>query len=1058
MTAAMCESCGSDLRQGARFCDRCGSSTLAVRHDADYRQVTVLFADVVRSMQIASSVDIERMREILTDVLESAAAVVRRYGGTVQGTGDGVMAIFGAPVAHEDHALRGCLAALAIQDESRRLAADVARRDHIELRLRVGLDSGLVIAGELGSGVLGYAATGRHVGWAQRMESVAPPGEVVLSESTVHLVEHLVVLAEPEWARVKGVDDPVRVRRLLAIGHRRGSPGSTESTLVGRHAEMAALVAMVGRAGGGRGGVVSVVGPPGIGKSRAARDTAAMAAGRGIEVVWTFCESHAREVPFHAVTNLVRALTRIADGDDARARTLVREKFRDGDADDVRLLDDLLGIGAADAPLPEVEPDARRRRLTALLSSALATDGSTLLIVEDAHWIDSASESMLAELFACASSTPSIVLVTFRPEYTGPLTQIADATTLTFATLSDSSIAELLDELLGTDPSLVSLKRIITERAAGNPFFAEEMVRELMQRRVLDGERGACVCLRDVAELRVPATVQAAIAARIDGLTVPAKRILQAAAVIGSRFTVSLLTALGVEPAFDELVQAEMVDRLHVASNDEYAFRHPLIRAVAYESQLRSDRAKWHRRVAAAIEERATGGVDESAALIAQHLERAGEIHAAYGWHMRAGVWSNTRALDAARLSWERARRLADALPATDDARLSMRIAPRTMLCATDFHAQDIKQTRGRYAELRELCEQAGDKVSLAIGMTGLATELAYTGRSPEGSTLASEQMSLLESIGQPALTMALAVIGFVNWGDAGRTDELLRWSHAVVELADGDPTRGAGFGVGSPLAAALAARSVARSWLGLDGWRQDQHDALAMARHRDPTTVGFVVAWTHGLAILHGMLQADDVAVLAGEEAVRIARDASNDHALVLASSALSIALMHRTSTTEQDRGVEQLARLRDTVLRQHGPFLVPIADAFIARATAERGDVDAALGTLRAAVAELQGAGRHSVAAASMLVQTLLERGADADLVEAEEAIGRMTSRHDGSAVVEITLARLRALLAGARDDAGTYRDAAAHYYALADSLDFEGHLSWARDMMNDAARRIF
>src|SRR3954469_24458893 len=213
---AMCRSCGAEPRTGARFCDACGSQLLAAVDPAIYRQVTVLFADVVRSMDIAAALDIERLRDIMTELVERSAAMVQRYGGTVEYNGDGVMALFGAPVALEDHAFRGCLAALAIQDEANGLAAEVARRDGVTLQLRVGLDSGQVIAGDIGSGSLGYAATGEAVGFAQRMESVAPPGEVILSASTARLVEDLVILAEPEWVHIKGADEPVRAPRLLA--------------------------------------------------------------------------------------------------------------------------------------------------------------------------------------------------------------------------------------------------------------------------------------------------------------------------------------------------------------------------------------------------------------------------------------------------------------------------------------------------------------------------------------------------------------------------------------------------------------------------------------------------------------------------------------------------------------------------------------------------------------------------------------------------------------------------------------------------------------------------
>ena len=239
---------------------------------------------------------------------------------------------------------------------------------------------------------------------------------------------------------------------------------------------------------------------------------------------------------------------------------------------------------------------------------------------------------------------------------------------------------------------------------------------------------------------------------------------------------------------------------------------------------------------------------------------------------MRAGAWSTNRDLVAARLSWERARRIADALPDDDPDQLSMRIAPRTMLCATDWQAREVQESQGRFAELRELCSAAGDKVSLAIGMSGPATELIYAGRVREGSRLASEQMALLESIGDPTLTMGLAAIAFVNWLCDGEFGEILRWSQTVIDLAAGDPTKGASFGCGSPLAIALAYRGIARWWLGRPGWRQDLHDALAMARHSNPETRSGAIAWTYGLALQYGVLRADDSAVRAIEEALQIA------------------------------------------------------------------------------------------------------------------------------------------------------------------------------------------
>jgi hypothetical protein len=719
-----------------------------------------------------------------------------------------------------------------------------------------------------------------------------------------------------------------------------------------------------------------------------------------------------------------------------------------------QLLEDLLGIADPDVPLPAIDPDARRRRLSALINTAsLARTEPVLFLIEDAHWIDAVSESMLADFLTVIPRTPSMVLITSRPEYEGALTRVHGAQKIALAPLGDSAIATLLGELLGTDPSVGDVSAAIADRASGNPFFAEEMVRELVQRGVLTGERGRYLCRVDVADVSVPATVQAAIAARIDRLSTPAKRTVTAASVIGARFEAELLAALGIDAVVDELLGADLIDQVRFTPSPEYAFRHPLIRTVAYESQLKSDRAGWHRRLATAIQERAPGSVEENAALIAEHLEAAGELHAAYGWHMRAGAWSTNRNLDAARLSWERARRIADRVPDGEPDHLPMRIAPRTMLCATDFHARAVQESRVRYAELQELCSAAGDKVSLAIAMTGLATELVYTGRSSEGSRLASEQMALLESIGDPTLTMALAVIAFVNWADAGEFGEILRWSQTVVDLADGDPFKGAGFGVGSPLAVALVCRGVARWWLGRPGWRQDLDDAVGMAQNSDPTTVAFIVGWTYGVGTAFGVLRADDSAVRASEEAVHTAQRASNDHALGLAKFALGIALLYRDAAADRHRGLEIMVQLREFA-REHGPFLVPVAEVLAALERARSGDRDAAIAVMRQAVDEMRQAGQlaFGVLSTGILVQTLVERGAEGDLAEAREAFGWLENlaADERWAVRDIWLLRLRALLARARGDDDAYRDLVSRYRAMAESLGFEGHIAWAEAMI--------
>ena len=384
----------------------------------------MLFADVVHSMDIAAAVGAERLREIMMELADRATAVVQHFGGTVDKfTGDGMMAVFGAPAALEDHAIRACLAALGIQDEAKQLAIEIHRRDGADLRLRIGLNSGQVIAGEIGSGALGYTAIGEQVGMAQRMESIAPPGGVMLSASTARLVEGATTLGEPELVQIKGADKPVAAQRLLGMEERHRLIARVESNLVGRRWEMFAVEDLLDRAIEGHGAVVGVVGPPGIGKSRLVREVSAMAATRGVEVFTAFCESHTSQVPFYAVARLLRAATGVEGLDAQAARARIRAQLPDADELDLVLFDDLLGIADPDVALPRIDPDARRRRLTALVNAAsLARETPAVYVVEDAHWIDEVSESMLADFLTVIPRTPSLVLLTYRPEYRGALT------------------------------------------------------------------------------------------------------------------------------------------------------------------------------------------------------------------------------------------------------------------------------------------------------------------------------------------------------------------------------------------------------------------------------------------------------------------------------------------------------------------------------------------------------------------------------------------------------------------------------------------------------------
>ncbi len=1050
IAATACRTCGTEPREGARFCDGCGAPVTERGTHAEYKQVTVLFADVVHSMDIAASVGTERLREIMAELVNRCAAVVHWYGGTVDKfTGDGIMAVFGAPVALEDHAVRACLAALGLQDEAKQIAVAVQDRDGVDLRLRVGLNSGQVIAGEIGSGPFGYTAIGEQVGMAQRMESAAPPGGVMLGAPTARLVEGAANLGESELIPIKGADKPVPARRLLSMGERT-AVGRAESNLVGRRWELSAIESLLDRAADGHGAVIGLAGPPGIGKSRLVREVSATAGSRGVEVFTAFCESHTSQVPFHAVARLLRAATGIEGLDGQAARDRVRDRVPDADPEDLLLLDDLLGIADPNTPLPAIDPDARRRRLTALVNAAsLTREAPAVYVVEDAHWIDDVSDSMLADFITVIPQTPSLMLMTYRPEYRGALTHVADAHTLALTPLSDIETAALITELLGRDPSVGALGQTVADRAAGNPFFVEEIVRELAERGVLLGRAGAYASTA-AADVSVPATLQATIAARIDRLPTKAKRTLSAAAVIGSRFDLDLLTVLGVEPATADLTAAKLVDQVRFTGEPEFVFHHPLIRAVAYEAQLKSHRAELHLRLAAAIEARAGALVDEHAALIAEHLDAAGDLRNAYDWHMRAATWSTNRDIRAARLGWERARRVADALPDDEPNRTVIRAAPRTLLCGSTWRIFGTTP-EADFHELRELCLAVDDRRSLAIAMAGLAAELTIAARLREASELASELMILLEAIGDSTLTVALCFAPIVAKHETGELSDVLRWSHDVVEMAEGDPTKG-NLIIDSPLSVALAWRGIARASFGRPGWRRDFDLAFEMARGSEALSTVLAINFKYNLGIPNGIFIADDATLREIHEALAIARRSGDDVALALSLHVLATALAYRDDPDRQP-ALEVMDEVRQLSVRDRfARTAIPIIDAWKAREQARQGDRDGALGQLRSVVAELRSAPQFAryIAVTPILVETLLSGADEADLREAEAVIDQLASAAGDDLVLrDIMLLRLRTMLARARDDQQQYREYRDRYRGMAKSLGFAGHMKWAEAM---------
>lgn len=1053
MTATTtCRPCGVQLLASARFCHGCGAPVNTSDGFAEYKHVTVLFADVVHSMDIAAAVGAERLREIMAALANCCAGIVERYGGTVGSfTGDGVMALFGAPAAIEDHAVHACMAALAIQEETRPLAAEVIDRDGIELRLRVGLNSGEVIAGKVGSGPFGYTAIGEQVGVAQRMESVAPPGGVMLSDSTARLVEHAATLGAVELVRIKGREEPVPVRLLRGIDFRHGVAGLRAPRLIGRQWEMASIANTLAEAKSGRGRVIEIVGPPGIGKTRMGDESASLGARLGMKVFTTFSESYAASVPFGAVTRLLRDVF----GVDANGAAATRERLRiwlaSADSDDLILLDDLLGIGDPEVSLPVIDPDARRRRLAALIISAfIAQSEPAVYVIEDAHWIDESSESLLSQFLSVVSKTPSVVVITYRPEYTGALAGTIDANVLALSPLNNTEAAELAIGLLGTHPSARRLTELIVERTAGNPFFVEEIIRDLASRDVLVGGPGEYECVEDISEILVPSTLHATIAARIDRLSPPAKRTLFAAAVLGFRFSAELLTSLAEDVVVGELVDADFIEPVDAEENSEYVFRHPMVRTVAYESQLSSVRSQLHRRAAAMIEARRPDAVDENAALIAAHLEAAGELRSAFDWHMRAAAWSTNRDISAARVSWQHARSVADKLPETNVDRVWMRIAARTLLCGSTWRVGGTVKETG-FEELRQLTTTSGDRLSLAIGMAGLLMTLTFHEQYREASQLCAEYVGLVESLNDPTMTVALLYGAMWAKLETGEMNEVLRLAQRVIDLADGDPTKG-NLILGSPLAAAMSMRGCARMLLGLTGWCEDFEEGIAIAREFDSTSRVLTITLKY-LSIENGLLLADETALADTAEALKVAESSGDDFTLALARLSRGITLIHHDGWCRPD-GFALLADVREMASRERfTKTALPAVDTETARQMAHEGDLSGAIELARAVVDKLFTTGEmiYRGASTTVLVEALITRRTATDLTEAQDAIERLAGipTDPGLVLNVVPLLRLRALLAHARGDDAGYANCRDRYSALATACGFTGHMRWAREM---------
>ena len=983
-----CAACGRVLRAAARYCDACGWAVVPMAV-GEHKQVTVLFGDVVGSMELAAVLDPERLQEIMHELFNKSAAIVQRYQGTVDKfTGDGLMALFGAPVALEDHALRACIAALEIQEATAGLAADVRRRDDVDLRMRVGLNSGEVITGEIGRGPASYTAVGHPVGMAQRMEAAAPPGVVFCTDATARLVEGGVRLGPAEQVEVKGQTEPAVAHRVLAIAAERAVVGRDEGPMLGREGELAKLLDVFGS---GNTSLVSVVGEPGIGKSRLLREVANRATQIDADVVIAQCDAHTAHVPLWALSRMVRAMFGIGRLEAAAARAQVIERLPPSitmGSDEASILFELLGIAqSAKAPV-ELSLDARRRRLIDTMTAATQfRPQPTLFILEDVHWIDPASEVTLAEFAVGLSATRSTLVASYRPEYRGPLRQLRDVS-ITLGPLSDEATAAVASRLIGSDATVQGIADQIAGAAVGNPFFVEEMVRELADRGVLAGSRGSYRRQGEINQITVPATVQTVLAARIDRLPPQAKSVLNAAAVIGSTFDIDVVRA--VLPNTDradlaDLVSLELVDQIEFVPRSRYCFRHPLVRKVAYETQLTSTRAATHRRLASAIQAVDPAAVEDNAAMVATHLEAAGDLEAAHAWHMRAADRLKTVDMVAARTSWQRARRVADDLPSDKPGVLALMSAPRAMLAWTDWLVGADPDADTCQTELRELTAKSGDVLSLAMGIAGRMTALCTNyGKPAEAVASAADLAAMIDDIDADAM-LKVDLLFTVMWAQflVCDYDSLFRTADRIQAIA--------GTEVNSSVARATAVSGTSRIVTG-DAQRGQRELRLGIeqARQTDPLTFAAVMTLKCCLAAVG--LEAPTAAALDDAyEALRRAEAYGDNFATACALWACGTMLL-RLDPSSETAAVEHLKAARD-VITKHRTVVVALApiEADLAIVAAKAGEVDGGIDSMRAVIGrQLENFDVTFMGVTvPALIQLLVERGSDEDIAEAAAVV---------------------------------------------------------------------
>jgi class 3 adenylate cyclase/tetratricopeptide (TPR) repeat protein len=775
--------------------------------EGERKQVTVLFADLKGSMELLADRDPEEARKLLDPVIEQMMDAVHRYEGTVnQVMGDGIMALFGAPLAHEDHAVRACYAALRMQDSVRRYSEQLRRAQGVEAQIRIGLNSGEVVVRSIGSDLrMDYTAVGQTTHLAARMEQLATPGTVRLTGETVRLAEGYVEVRSLGPIPVKGLADPVEIFELTGAGQARTRLQAAAlrglTRFVGRDAEVEHLRRVLDRAAGGHGQVVSIVGEAGVGKSRLTYEFTHSHRVQDWLILEASSVSYGKATSYLPVIDLLKGYFKIGNRDDHRdmhAKVLGRVLSLD------RALESLLSplLALLDVPVEDgswqaLDPPQRRRRTLEAVKRLLLRESQVqplLVVFEDLHWIDSETQALLDSLVDSLGSARLLLLVNYRPEYQHAWGSKTAYSQMRLDALSTQHAGELLDVLLGADPSLGPLKELLVRR--GNPFFLEETVRTLVETKALEGLPGRYRLTQPLQSLQVPSSVQTVLAARIDRLSSEDKRLLQTASVVGKDVPFALLQGIAelsddmLRGALDRLQAAEFLYESSLFPDLEYTFKHALTHEVTYGSLLADRRRALHSAVVETMEGVYAGRLPEHAERLAHHALRGEVWDKAVTYFREAGAKAAVRsAYREAVTCFEQALAALPRLPGTHERleeAIDLRFDLRTSLLPLGQLEKGLEYLR----EAEGLARTLDDPRRLAWASAYMISSCWLTGRLTDALTFAQTAQAIAETLGDLRLkVVANQYLAATLWnvGDYQAAMDLFR---KVTESLKGDLSR----------------------------------------------------------------------------------------------------------------------------------------------------------------------------------------------------------------------------------------------------------------------------